>query len=414
MDENLIPLGERSRSGRSFWPFDLLKLVLPDLFWFVVFPLCLFAYRATVPLAGIYLMILIWHHGVRGSLNACRIKLASTPLLVWLSLGLGMAALGWTADPAGAAKVLGAEVLPVTVLAFALLALVGRETSRVSPYVLATSLILTSFLLMIELRTGMILHAYLGLQQKAPRLNQSVMIISLALFPVLYMLRHHRWLAVLTALVVAVMVAISTKSAAKLGFVIAAIGYGFYYIWPVLTRWLVFGTGVLATLTSPWWGVAVFDIVTRLEAAGLLKASATDRLPILKSFGEAVLQSPWIGYGFNGSFSMIGDPRFPQATGDLKYGFMQGHPHNLFLQVFVETGLLGCAVMLGLLGLLLGAIARLEHGLRSAAGAFLIFNLSVLAVSHGAWQAWWWAADLLAVVLFVAQSRVGHQKGSQG
>jgi len=38
----------------------------------------------------------------------------------------------------------------------------------------------------------------------------------------------------------------------------------------------------------------------------------------------------------------------------------------------------------------------------------------VLAVSHGAWQAWWWAADLLAVVLFVAQSRVGHQKGNQG
>ena len=414
MDENLIPLGGRTRMARGFWPLAVLKLLLPDLFWFAVFPLCLFAYRATVPLAGAYLLILIWYRGGRGSLHAIRKTLAATPVTVWLCLAVAVISLGWTADQAGAVKVLAAEVLSVTVLAFALIALAGRDTGRVSPYVLAASLIVTSFLLMIELRTGMMLHAYLGLQQKASRLNQSVMIVSLALFPALYMLRHERWLAVMTAVVVAVMVAISTKSAAKLGFVIAAIGYGFYYVWPVLTRWLVFGTGVLATLTSPWWGVAVFDVVTRLEAAGLLKPSATDRLPILKSFGAAVLQSPWIGYGFNGSFSMIGDPRFPESLGELRYGFVQGHAHNLFLQVFTETGLLGCVPMLGLLWLLLAAIARLEHGLRSVAGAFLIFNLSVLAVSHGAWQAWWWAADLLAALLFVAQARLGYQKGNQG
>ena len=414
MDENVTPLGERGHMVRRFWSVDMLKSVLPDVFWFALFPICLLAYRATVPLAGVYVLILVWQHGVRGSLNACRSTLASTPLLVWLCVALGVVSLGWTADPVVAAKVMGAEVMTVAVLAFLLLALVGQETGRLSAQWLSGSLILTSILLIIELRTGMILHGTLGLLQKAARLNQSVMIVSLAVFPVLYLLRAQPWLALLTALVVAVMVAVSTKSAAKLGLPIAAIGFGFYYAWPVLTRWLVFVSGVFATLTSPWWGVTIFDFVTRLEAAGLLKPSATDRLPILKSFGAAVLQSPLIGYGFNGSYSMIGDPRFPESLGEMRYGFMQGHPHNLFLQIFVETGLLGCALFLGLLWLLLGAIARLDRGLRSAAGAFLIFNLTVLAVSHGAWQAWWWAADLLAVLLFVAQARLAHNGGNRG
>ena len=413
MDENLMPLGRRKGMARWFWLLDSLKPLLPGMFWFMLFPICLFGYRATVPLAGVYLLILIWHRGGKGSLLACRNLLVSMPWAVWLCLGLSIIALGWTADPRTAAKVLGAQVMTVTVLAVGLLALTGRETGRVSPYVLAASLIVTSFLLMIEFRTGMMLHAYLGLQQKAARLNQSVMIVSLAVFPVLYMLRHEKWLAVMTAVVVAAMVALSTKSAAKLGFIITMIGFGFYYVWPMLTRWFVLATTGLATLTSPWWGVVASDMVTQLEAVGVLKPSAIDRLPILKSFGAAVLQAPLFGYGFNGSFSMIGDPRFPESMGELRYGFVQGHPHNLFLQVFVETGLLGCAVMMGLLWLLLDAIARLEQDLRSAAGAFLIFNLSVLAVSHGAWQAWWWAADLLAVVLFVAQARLVHQRGNQ-
>jgi len=414
MDENLIPQGQRTGPVRRFWSSERLEAVVPDLFWFVLFPACLFAYRATVPLAAVYLLILILLRGGRYSLQACRNTLATIPLTVWLCIGVAVVSLGWTADQAGAAKVLGAEVMSVAVLAFALLALVGSETGRLSPYWLAASLILTSLLLMVELRTGMMLHGALGLLQKAPRLNQSVMIVTLAVFPVLYMLKAQRGLAVLTALVVAVMVALSTKSAAKLGLVVAAAGFGFYYFWPVLTRWLVFATAAVATLTTPWWGVAVFDAVTRLEAAGLLKASATDRLPILKSFGTAVLHKPWFGYGFNGSFTMLGDPNFSASEGELRYGFMQGHPHNLFLQVFVETGLLGCVLILALLWLLLGTIARLEHGLRSVAGAFLIYNLTVLAVSHGAWQAWWWAADLLAVLLLVGQARLVMDKGNQG
>jgi hypothetical protein len=322
MDENLIPQGQRTGPVRRFWSSERLEAVVPDLFWFVLFPACLFAYRATVPLAAVYLLILILLRGGRYSLQACRNTLATIPLTVWLCIGVAVVSLGWTADQAGAAKVLGAEVMSVAVLAFALLALVGSETGRLSPYWLAASLILTSLLLMVELRTGMMLHGALGLLQKAPRLNQSVMIVTLAVFPVLYMLKAQR--------------------------------------------------------------------------------------------GLAVLHKPWFGYGFNGSFTMLGDPNFSASEGELRYGFMQGHPHNLFLQVFVETGLLGCVLILALLWLLLGTIARLEHGLRSVAGAFLIYNLTVLAVSHGAWQAWWWAADLLAVLLLVGQARLVMDKGNQG
>ena len=79
-------------------------------------------------------------------------------------------------------------------------------------------------------------------------------------------------------------------------------------------------------------------------------------------------------------------------------GMGWGHPHNNFLQVWLELGAPG--VLLGALA----SIALWRTAVNLEQGAFqqmcgLAAGVCVIAlVSHGLWQAWFWAAACIAVI----------------
>lgn len=75
-----------------------------------------------------------------------------------------------------------------------------------------------------------------------------------------------------------------------------------------------------------------------------------------------------------------------------------GHPHDAFLQIWVELGAVGAALAALVIATMMRALAHLR-GLRLAASLGLVASAAgVMFVGHGAWQGWWVAVLGAAIV----------------
>lgn len=114
----------------------------------------------------------------------------------------------------------------------------------------------------------------------------------------------------------------------------------------------------------------------------LNQGTVTERMLIWRSMLDFIWQSPWIGNGIE----------FVREVGNVnpETGAMMrpNHPHSFVFQVWVDTGLVGAAV----LSLLILSIARMIRSIGGASGQMFITLmagiLAVWAVSHGMWQSW--------------------------
>jgi O-antigen ligase len=82
-----------------------------------------------------------------------------------------------------------------------------------------------------------------------------------------------------------------------------------------------------------------------------------------------------------------------------------GHPHNAFLQLWAELGLVG-AILAALLAVrLFDAVGRLKPLLQPFVLTWIAVTSAIALVSHGAWQAWWVAAIAASAAGFLAIER---------
>ena len=74
-----------------------------------------------------------------------------------------------------------------------------------------------------------------------------------------------------------------------------------------------------------------------------------------------------------------------------------GHPHNIFLQIWAELGIVGATLAGAILMMMVALIGRLPRG-ESVIALGLVGSCTAVAfVEHGAWQGWWIAAVGAAV-----------------
>jgi hypothetical protein len=103
-----------------------------------------------------------------------------------------------------------------------------------------------------------------------------------------------------------------------------------------------------------------------------------------------ISESPWIGKGLDSSRTLQDD--FTTRIG-VDIPFVSLHPHNIGIQTWLETGLVGAVLFSAALLALLPALQRLASGSawRSAAVTGTLCAVAVAsAVTVGAWQYWWW------------------------
>ena len=116
---------------------------------------------------------------------------------------------------------------------------------------------------------------------------------------------------------------------------------------------------------------------------------------------ELIQQTPWIGHGFDAS--RVFDQRTFRVPDGRDIPVISMHPHNIGLQIWLETGLIGVILIVGTLVALLKTTLKICQGsLQSMAVAGLVASTATCsAVTVGVWQHWWWALIILAASLII-------------
>lgn len=226
-------------------------------------------------------------------------------------------------------------------------------------------------------------------------LNRGAAVFAVLLWPVLYVLwRRDRRLAALLLLVAAAyLIARLDSASAKTALAGAGLAFLLVAALPRTLPLLLAGIAAMSTLMLPW----VFGLWLAPDAViqswPQLAPSAQHRLFIWQFGVERIAEHPWLGWGFDASRALPGGKTMPPVGIEV----MPLHPHNSLLQVRLELGLAGAAILAGLIGRGLALAARASSS--PAAGvhaAMLAAYLIVGLFGYGVWQSWWIAAGWLA------------------
>jgi len=174
---------------------------------------------------------------------------------------------------------------------------------------------------------------------------------------------------------------------------------------PRATRFGLAGLAAVLVLALPWLLGAALP-----RDAGALPNSAAHRLLIWDFAAERISERPVLGWGMDASRAIPGGTGRPDAALREAFGLTSPaaaqwfahaqllplHPHNLALQLWLELGAVGAALMALLL-----ALVALACRSPAACGAFAA-GLVIAMLSYGAWQYWWVSGLLLAAVTAAA------------
>lgn len=352
------------------------------------------AIAALLGLAG------VWQAGRIGEIGALlRRRWPWAALLAAGFVALSSLSPLWAHSPRGSITSLG-EFYAAALAALLLgLAYAAKMPARLG-LTLAIGITLAALAAIADLKTGMVYRVRMGIRTDLYVLNRSVVCFLLLAWPMaLLMTKRWRALAALAAVVLTVAVVMSESGAAKLGLLAGGSAAGLAWRWPRLSLAGVFGGACLAVLIAPWVGSIGAAVLPAKLHTTLAEAHSNDRVAIWQSFGAAVEQRPLLGSGFGASTRMADDPLVQQVAEPLRRMLGAGHPHNSFLQVWVELGAAGAALVLAVLILLWRACVGLPPAVLPWATGLGATVVSIAAVSHGAWQAWWIASVGAAVVL---------------
>lgn len=202
---------------------------------------------------------------------------------------------------------------------------------------------------------------------------------------------------------------------------------------------LIFGIFIFAVVR--WRGVLFWPVILLPLAAGIAspmifanglnknllctiydtKPSAAHRLIIYEYSSRNIIKKPVLGWGMDASRSLPGGDRMvrihdckrlAKSYATLNSGHLLPlHPHNASLQVWLELGVVGVAIFIGLLGAL---ILRWERGVVSGDGRPLIAGLFTMIfliynISFGLWQGWL----IFCMIILCATVRAHHMQGSK-
>ncbi len=229
------------------------------------------------------------------------------------------------------------------------------------------------------------------------KLNRPLVLYTALIWPAaLHLLRQGcPWAAAALMAAMAVIVQASTSQSALLGLAVGLIALAGAWMAPLWARRGIIGVVALAVF-------AIVPIAHALHAVGgveseMLPYTARHRVEIWHFAAERVAGRPIFGHGLAASRVMenLGaQSRFLGA----EQSIIPLHPHNAFLQVWLELGLIGALAAFVFALWLARQIARLpEPAGRFAMGQFMAV-MAMLSVAYGAWQEWL-VAGLLAAAL---------------
>ncbi len=314
--------------------------------------------------------------------------------------------IAWAHDPASSLRLFIEMLVPiVSGLALALVYPALAPQPRAALWVGAATL--AALVLVLDLETGLWLRNLTGGRATDYSYNRAAVTLMMLLPPLtaLAMAEGQRKLVLCLAAIAVAGVA-SASGTAKLALIVMVVVFPVAFVLPRFAGW----TGLLATL-GVLAGALFSGSLGRLALSQrfhetLKDAHSADRVDIWLSF-ESVARQNWLfGQGFGASLNLQNAPvaRFIEPERVLLLG--ASHPHNAFLQLWVELGVVGILFAAALTTLFFTTVLhKAQPWLRPYWITWFAAAAGVAAVSHGAWQAWWMAAlAASAVGLLAARS----------
>ena len=320
--------------------------------------------------------------------------LAALAFLAWCCVSFA-----WTPFPGASARS-AREFLPTLVAAYILARLApGRLPAFAAPLA-AASVVAASLLIIVGLSTGLPVQKALGQRVAEFVFNRPALTNLLIAGPLALVLirRGHRRIALSMLAFAAAGILRSVSGAAAMGLLAGVAMFGLARLLPA--RWGIGLAGLglgLAVALAPIEGDLLRRVMPEAAHERLVQSSSRARVAIARSFGAAVAADPWRGAGYGVSARFAEVPAAGQIEPELRAMLAVGHPHNSFLQVWVELGIVGAILAGAVLMLMLRSLAVLPPGPRAAALALVAAAASVAFVEHGAWQAWWTAGLGVAI-----------------
>jgi O-antigen ligase len=348
-------------------------------------------------------------------------RIAATPpgMAVIAFLSWSMISVLWSHAPGASLRDWGELVLPIAC------ALVIGASGRFEPSpnwvrALALAIALACLLCVIELASGLSQRAALGSGKLMTFVFNRPAITALVLaVPIVHRLwnasrtRHlDRGLAIVLVLSVAALALRSESASARLGLAVCVSCWLAASVWPRVSARAVGFAFLAAMLLAPVLGL----LAQNYTPAALLKRippmTGQARIDIWQSFGEAARARPVIGAGFGTSPSLDRHPVAALVSPERRPLLAVGHPHDMPLQAWVETGAIG-ALLLTVAGwLLLASLRRLPPCEAAPRLALFAACFAISVVGHGAWQGWWIAVLGAAILWFPARDeRQGEHHG---
>lgn len=295
----------------------------------------------------------------------------------------------------------GEAALPVVCL-LVLAAAPARRPPAWLGKVAVGALLLTLIGIAAELKDGLLMRQLFSHRVFAYTLNRPTIVLLLMAIPCIGFLARsgRRVAAVLLGLATAAVIYLSDSGAATFGMITAIPAFILAVLLPRGAARLMLVLAVLTLLAAPAIGTLASRVMPARAFDEIESSHPRERVAIWLGFGDAALQRPAIGAGFDASPNMPKSPIAAMVKPEHRLVLGWGHPHDAFLQIWVELGLPGvvmAAIALLLLFRWLQRMPSADRPYRLAAAAAVI---TIAVVSHGAWQGWWFAAIGAEIFLF--------------
>ena len=238
------------------------------------------------------------------------------------------------------------------------------------------------------------------LVQTEMNLGHAIVFLVLLLSPVLVFIfsRYSKYISlIISVIIVSLIIFASIFNHLAIGIfsVIAVLlSMGFGYIYPRFAPSFFIFISILAIIFAPV--LAYFSFLITEPGLTELPMSWDHRFRMWGYCWNIISEHPFVGAGFDASRT-FNDSFIAQDGRNLS--LLSLHPHNLGIQIWTETGLVG-AVLASIL--LLSLIKPLKKNINnskssSAYSGVIVASFTISSLTIGAWQLWWWSAVFLAL-----------------
>ncbi len=193
-----------------------------------------------------------------------------------------------------------------------------------------------------------------------------------------------------------------TNRSSLLGMIVGTSVLFFAMYQAVLARWaLVLMIGLGCFFIVP---ISTLLPLIPQEITGQLFDSALARIKIWTATSQHILEEPVLGHGIDASKGLQTETGGGQGFFQPGISVVSHHPHNIFLQIWLDFGMIGALLWGGLLLIMTYRVYNAHEVAQPYIIAAAFCSLMMLSTTFSLLQAWWLSGHIVTAVMLALLS----------